>query len=227
MYHDECELHIAAILDSPSAPSITARLQTAMEAEKQRRQQFYQDIDDDMKVEFINGEVIVHSPVKIEHTKATGFLYKILDTFVQIGELGFVGYEKVMSAFTRNDYEPDVVFFSNEKSNVFQKGQWKYPVPDFVVEVLSEGTEHRDRGIKFKDFESHGVLEYWIIDPNDETVEQYFLQKGKLKLHLKIDQGIIKSNVVKGFDIDVRAIFDEKVNLKVLWEIMSASFLKK
>jgi Uma2 family endonuclease len=227
MYHDEYEIHVAAILDSPSAPSIAARLQTALDAERHRRLQFYQDIDDDMKVEFINGEIIVHSPVKIEHTKATGFLYKILDTFVQIAKLGFVGYEKVMSAFTRNDYEPDVVFFGNEKSSTFQKGQWKYPVPDFVVEVLSEGTENRDRGIKFKDFESHGVLEYWIIDPIEETVEQYFLQDGKLKLHLKIDQGVIKSRVVEGFAIDVRAIFDETVNLQTLWEIMSGQFLKK
>jgi Uma2 family endonuclease len=195
-----------------------------LELEKQRRLQFYNDIDDDMKVEFINGEIIVHSPSKKEHSDVVGSLYTILSIFVKIAKLGWVGYEKVMSAFTRNDYEPDVVFFGNEKSDNFQTGQWKYPVPDFVVEVLSEGTEHRDRGIKFKDFESHGVLEYWIIDPVDETVEQYFLQDGKLKLHLKIDQGIIKSRVIKGFAIDVRAIFDESVNMETLWAIMSGKF---
>jgi Uma2 family endonuclease len=225
MLHNDYEDYISAILDDPAAPSIAARLHNALELEKQRRLQFYNDIDDDMKVEFINGEIVVHSPVKKEHTDVTGALYQLLRPFVLIAKLGWVGYEKVMSAFTRNDYEPDVVFFGNEKSDNFQTGQWKYPVPDFVVEVLSEGTEHRDRGIKFKDFESHGVLEYWIIDPVNETVEQYFLQDGKFKLHLKIDQGMIKSRVIKGFAIDVRAIFDENVNMETLWAIMSGKFV--
>ena len=220
MFHENNDDHIAAILESPVAPTIVARLQSALEAERQRRQQFYHDIDDDMKVEFINGEIVVHSPVKKEHTDATGFLYQLMNPFVRIAKLGYVGYEKVMSAFTRNDYEPDVVFFGIEKSAAFQKGMWKYPVPDFIVEVLSEGTENRDRGIKMEDYEAHGVQEYWIIDPVEESVEQYFLHDGKFKLHLKSGQGIIKSQVITGFSIDIRAIFDEKTNLETLRKIM-------
>lgn len=220
MLHENYDDPVSAILDSPGAPALLARLQSALEAERQRRLQFYQDIDDDMKAEFINGEVIVHSPVKKEHTDAVGRLYKILDTFVQIAALGYVGYEKVMSAFTRNDYEPDVVFFGVEKSANFQKGQWKYPVPDFVVEVLSDGTEQRDRGVKFEDFEAHGVREYWIVDPAEESVEQYLLQNGKFKLHLKAGNGTIESRVITGFSIDIRAIFDKEVNLETLRKIM-------
>ena len=175
-----------------------------------------------MKVEFINGDMVVHSPVKKEHTDATGFLYQILNVFVRVFQLGYVGYEKVLSAFTRNDYEPDVVFFGPDKADHFKKGQWKYPPPDFVVEVLSEGTEHRDRGIKFQDYEAHGVAEYWIIDPEDESVEQYFLQNGRFKLHLKAAQGRIQSRAVPGFAIDIRAIFDEKANLEALQQILLA-----
>jgi Uma2 family endonuclease len=214
-------IHISAILESPDAPTLSANLAKTLNDEKKRRLKFYNDIDDDMKVEFINGEIVVHSPVKKEHSDAVGLLYKILDTFVQIAELGYVGYEKVMTALTRNDYEPDVLFFDNEKSIHFGRKQWKYPAPDFVVEVLSDGTEHRDRGIKYKDYEAHGVKEYWIIDPEDETVEQYFLINGKFKLHLKLSNGFIESPVVKGFKIDVRAIFDKKVNLDTLRDLMS------
>ena len=154
------ERQLASILESPSAPLLAARLASALEAEHKRRLQFYQDIDDDLKVEFINGEIVVHSPVKKEHTDATGFLYKILDTFVRVFKAGYVGYEKVMTALTRNDYEPDVLFFGPEKAAGFQKGQWKYPPPDFVVEVLSEGAENGDRGIKFNDYAPNGVPEH-------------------------------------------------------------------
>jgi Uma2 family endonuclease len=225
MHHEQYDEHVAAILGNPAAPRLAAQLQSALEDERRRREQFYRDVDDDMKAEFINGEVVVHSPVKKEHTDATGFLYKILDPFVRLSKLGWVGYEKVMSAFSRNDYEPDVVFFGVEKAEGLKKGQWKYPIPDLVVEVLSESTEKNDRGVKFRDFETHGISEYWIIDPDEETVEQYFLQNGKFKLHLKAGRGIIESRVVVGFSIDIRAVFDENVNLETLWKIMAHKFL--
>jgi Uma2 family endonuclease len=220
MFHKDLDHTISTILDSPEAPAIVAQLQSTLEAERQRRQQFYLDIDDATKAEFINGEIVVHSPVKKEHSDASKFLFKILDTFVQVAQLGWAGYEKVMSAFTRNDYEPDLVFFGRKKSDTFKKGQWKYPVPDFVVEILSDSTEQRDRGVKFQDFESHGVPEYWIIDPIEETVEQYFLHEGRYKLLLKAGQGAIESRVITGFSIDIRAIFDEKANLETLKKIM-------
>lgn len=221
MFHEKYDEHIAAILDSPAAPALSAQLQSALEAERQRRMEFYRDIDDDLKAEFINGEVIIHSPVKKEHTDAVGFLFQLLNPFVRLAKLGYVGYEKVMSAFQRNDYEPDVVFFNREKSDHFQKGQWKYPVPDFVVEVLSDSTENRDRGIKFQDYEMQGVQEYWIIDPIEETIEQYLLKDGKYRLHLKAGRGPIESQVIAGFVIDIRAVFEEGANLEALRKIMA------
>ena len=39
-----------------------------------------------------------------------------------------------------------------------------FPVPDLAVEILSSNVRH-DREIKFKDYQTHGVAEYWIIDP--------------------------------------------------------------
>lgn len=208
--------HIAAILDSPSAPQLAAHLNAALAEEKSRRLHFYKEIDDDVKAEFINGEVVIHSPVKKEHTDAVGFLYKMLDTYVRLQQLGYVGYEKVMIALSRNDYEPDVVYFGPEKAHDFQKGHWKYPAPDLAVEVVSEGTELRDRGVKMEDYAAHGVGEYWIIDPVEESVEQYILHDGRYKLHLKAGQGPISSVVVRGFAIEIRAIFDERLHLEML-----------
>lgn len=216
MLHESPYDPVSAILDDPAAPALVARLQSALEEERRRRQQFYQDIDDDIKAEFINGEVIVHSPVKKEHAEVAKFLVLLLDLFTRTAKLGFVGYEKIMSTFSRNDYEPDIVFFGREKADTFQKGQWKFPPPDFIVEVLSESTEERDRGVKFEDYAAHGVAEYWIIDPMEESVEQYFLHEGRYKLHLKADQGTISSRVVTGFSIDIRAMFDEEANLQEL-----------
>ncbi len=210
------DTRISAILDQPDAPTVLTRLNTKFEDEKKRSQQFYADYNDDVKVEFINGEVVVHSPVKLEHNNATGWLYKLLDTHVIMHDLGKVGIEKMMSSFTRNDYEPDVVFWKTEKSRHFEIGQWKFPVPDFVAEVVSDSTSKNDYNVKFKDYESHGVSEFWIIDPVEEWVEQYFLKNGHFVLHKKSGEGKIKSRAVEGFEIEIDAIFDPNANNEAL-----------
>ena len=152
-----------------------------------------------------------HSPVKIEHVDATGNIYSLLRFFVLKHDLGFVGYEKVLTAFTRNDYEPDVVFFHKDKAKDFKKGMWKFPVPDLVVEVLSKSTEARDRGLKFEDYESHGVKEYWIIDADKETLEQYLYKNKKFELNLKSKKGAVTSKVIKGLICEIKAMFDNQL----------------
>jgi Uma2 family endonuclease len=213
---------IEQILDLPDAPLLHQQIGIKLNEERIRREKFYNDIDESMKVEFINGEIIVHSPVMKRHNEANGLLYKILDTHVRINKLGFVGIEKIMVVFTRNDYEPDLVFFDNDKSEVFTPTQTLFPVPDFVVEVLSKGTKKHDRGIKYDDYETHKVQEYWIIDPDNEVVEQYILKEDIYELVYKSSKGLIKSLVVKDFEIPIRAIFDAEINFEVLQKMIQS-----
>lgn len=196
------------IVKSPDMPQLIRELQEIWEAEQLRRNDFYDWVSPDIKAEFIDGEVVVHSPVRLKHNLVTGALFKLLDTYVLQNRLGFVGIEKIMSRFTRNDYEPDIVFFGKEKSAQFQSEQTIFPVPDFIVEVLSDSTEERDRGVKFTDYALHQVAEYWIIDAETETIEQYLLEDGSFRLHASLQNGLIESRVVAGFRIPVRAIFD-------------------
>jgi Uma2 family endonuclease len=72
--------------------------------------------------------------------------------------------------------EPDICFFRKDVSDKFTENQTLFPAPDFIVEILSDSTEHRDRGVKFKDYQAHKIEEYWIIDPENQTLEQYHLK---------------------------------------------------
>jgi Uma2 family endonuclease len=217
MFHEALFEQILAL---PDAPLLIQQVNERLESEKERRIRFYNDIDEQSKVEFINGEIIVHSPVMKRHNEATKLLTKVVDTYVLIKRLGFIGFEKIMTTFTRNDYEPDIVFFKNEKAKDFTPKQTLFPVPDFIVEVLSDGTKNKDRGVKFNDYEIHGVAEYWIIDAEKEIVEQYLLRNGSYELVLKSSSGNIKSEVIEGFEIPIKAIFDEQKNLEVLQELL-------
>ncbi|MGB3848331.1 MAG: Uma2 family endonuclease [Tunicatimonas sp.] len=145
----------------------------------------------------------------------------MLSTYVDVPRLGFIGIEKILISLTSNDYEPDVCFFSTEKAQHFAEDQMKFPAPDLVVEVLSASTEARDRGVKFSDYEAHGVMEYWIIDPERETIEQYLLANGSYELRLKAGDGSLRSQAVPGFTISVRAVFNQALNLAEIRKIIT------
>ena len=168
------------------------------------------------KSEFINGQIIIQSPVKHQHNEYSGLLYQLLNIYVSQNDLGFVGIEKIMISLTRNDYEPDVCYFRPEKAINFKKDQSPFPAPDLVVEVCSPKTESRDRGIKFEDYQNHGVEEYWIISPDDRVLEQYHLEDGAYRLIKKSDGGEVRSFVLPDLSFPIAAIFDKKHNLSVI-----------
>ena len=205
------------LLSLPDAPIILNQVGLKLEEEKKKRAKFYNDIDDDVKAEFINGEIVVHSPVKKEHNDVTGLLFQLMSPFVRKHKLGYVGYEKIMISLTRNDYEPDLCFFNKEKSKEFKVGQSLFPVPDLVVEVLSKGTMKNDRGIKFIDYQAHKITEYWLIDPINEVLEQYRLNgEEQYELIFKGSNGLISCQPIEGFSIPIEALFDEDKNMEVL-----------
>jgi Uma2 family endonuclease len=209
-------------LQMPDAYIFMERLKNSLEKEKAKRKEFYKIIDENKKMEFINGEIYFHSPVKLWHNETSGHLYQMISAFIRKKKLGKVGIEKLLISLTRNDYEPDVCFWKSHKSEHFKGRQMQFPAPDFVAEVLSGSTAKHDRGIKYQDYESHGVKEYWIIDAEKQTIEQYVLDENdEYELLQKTHDGMIKSVAIEGFEIPVKSVFDEDLNAEILEEIWS------
>lgn len=217
------ETILEPLIHSPKLPFYLHQLEDLLHDEERKRQEFYDSISEQQKVEFINGEIVMQSPVKLEHEFVSGGLYTLLRTYVTTYELGYVGHEKMLIALTRNDYEPDVCYWNSQKSEKFMRTQMKFPAPDFIAEVLSPTTENNDRTVKFEDYAAHGVQEYWIIDPLTKVVEQYVLEGTSYELRQKTDSGILKSLAVPGFQIPAAAIFEQQEHLKVLQNIMQQS----
>lgn len=193
-----------------------------MLAEEQRkRAEFYEQIDEQHKVEFINGEILFQSPVKLRHSEAARRLIVLLSIFCDKRQNGLVGFEKLLVSLTRNDYEPDICFFKQERAAEFSPEQMQFPAPDFVVEVLSPSTAAIDRGIKFTNYAAHGVGEYWIVDLDAQAIEQYVLNDRAYELMIKARSGEIASVEVAGFSIPIRAIFDPAKHQATLQRLLA------
>lgn len=197
------------LCDAPDAALILHRIQDRLEAENRRRIEFYNEINESLKAEFINGEIVLHSPVTRAHAQAVIYIGAALYHYVREHKLGEVHVEKSMIRLTRNDYEPDICFFGNAKAKEFTADQKLFPPPDLVVEVLSPSTEKIDRGIKFHDYAAHDIAEYWIVDTNEKFVEQYVLRNGQYELVIRSRQNDLHADSVDGFVLPVRLLFEE------------------
>jgi Uma2 family endonuclease len=212
---------VEQLIRSPRLPQYVRELERLLAEERKQREQFYDQMSEQQKAEFINGEVIIHSPVRLKHSQASDNLFVLLSSYVKRHGLGLVGHEKLLITLSRNDYEPDICYFSQAKAVKLAADQSKFPAPDLIAEVLSPSTERIDREIKLEDYAAHGVQEYWIVDPDDETIEQYLLEGEQYRLAVKVKEGIIQSAAMKGFELAVRAVFDSAEHLAALHAIMA------
>ncbi len=185
-------------------------------AERERREKFYDWLTPSIKAEFINGEVIVHSPAKFGQIRATGNLFSLLHTYVQRHHLGATTLGKALISLSRNDYQPDICFFGTGKEALLRPDTTHFPAPDFIVEVLSESTEQRDCTVKMQDYALHGVAEYWIVDAEAECIEQRLLSGGRYGEPTVARDGALQSPAIAGFELPVRAIFDEAEHERTL-----------
>lgn len=216
------EAEIEPIRRSLRLPAIVESLQAELAKEAAARRKFYEEMTDEQKVEFIDGEVILHSPARFAHTLCRKHIESLLDAYVHRQELGVVLGEKSLCVFPRNDYEPDVIFFRTAKAAKLQPHTMKFPVPDLAVEILSESTAKRDRGVKFEDFALNGVDEYWIVDAEAAVVEQYLAAEGQFQLNLKSGAGEIVSRAIAGLRLPIRAFFSADEHAAALRALITA-----
>jgi Uma2 family endonuclease len=213
----------AQLLESPKAPQIIKQVQAVLNDEQTRRRAFYEWMDDDVKAEFINGEIVVHSPALHKHNAVVMHLGTLLNVFVNERELGIVLVEKALVELTRNSYEPDICYFGPAKAAMIQPDQLYYPAPDLVVEVLSKSTQKNDREIKFEDYAAHSVAEYWLIDPTRQTIELFTLD-ADAEAYALVDLfragQTINSQQLPDFRIPVKAVFDPSANVAALRSLL-------
>lgn len=82
--------------------------------------------------------------------------------------------------------------------------------PDLVVEVLSPGNTDMEMNEKFEIYQENGVMEYWLVEPNDRIVLVYVLNESGAFIGLKpfTESETIHSKAIDGFEILVKDIFD-------------------
>jgi Uma2 family endonuclease len=73
--------------------------------------------------------------------------------------------------------QPDVLYIQKDRRNIVRK-RIEGP-PDIAIEILSAGTNRRDRVEKLDLYARYGVAEYWIVDPQAQVIEFLINESGR------------------------------------------------
>ena len=126
--------------------------------------------DDGKRHELIDGEHYVTPSPSRRHQAIVWNLIVRIGTYLEsnpVGRAFGAPFDVVFSQF--DVVEPDLLFISNDRLEVLTTKNVQ-GAPNLVVEIGSPSTRRRDEIIKRKLYERFGVEEYWVIDPEIETI---------------------------------------------------------
>lgn len=128
--------------------------------------------DDGRRYELLQGELAVSPAPFTVHQRVSRNLELILASFVEAGQLGEVFYAPIDVILDRGTVvQPDLVYVARQRLGIVSRRGIE-AAPDLVVEILSESTADRDRGIKQALYAQYGVAHYWIIDVEAKCIEE-------------------------------------------------------
>ena len=135
---------------------------------------------DEPRNETLNGKVVLMSPRPlVNHNRVIFNIARIFGNYLKGKPCEAFADGTDVFLTEKDRVIPDAMIICN-KDIIKRKGI--YGSPNLVVEVLSHGTEKRDRGYKKDLYERCGVGEYWLADPESKSVEVYLLENGKYRL---------------------------------------------
>jgi Uma2 family endonuclease len=198
---------VMTLLDQTSDPRLRDALADELDGRpipgvRMTEQQFHDWCTEDVRAEWVNGEVIIMSPASTAHVDLTLWLTSILRPFVEERDLGrILGIEsQARLARIPSRRNPDILFVAKSRVHLIKK-TYIYVPPDLDKEIVSHDSESRDWRDKYFEYEQAGVREYWIIDQSSQRVEAYALNRAKKYARLKEADERIVSKVLRGFHL--------------------------
>ncbi len=168
----------------------------------------YELLPEGAPYQLINGELIMSpSPTYFHQTITTNILLT-LGNFVKSNDLGrIVSAPLDVRLSDRDVFQPDLVFVRKERLPMTGRDKINI-IPDLVIEILSPSNAYYDLTHKKNIYCQYGVEEYWIVDPEEQTIE-IMRKDGEFyrTVSLTRSPGILQSPMFPGFSAKTEEVF--------------------
>jgi Uma2 family endonuclease len=171
----------------------------------------YLALDYNLLLEYADGFLEVLPMPTTDHQLIVAFLYRAVYAWITTLHLGTVLFAPLQVRLREGKVrEPDVLFMKREHVRRVGKAYWQRP--DLVMEVVSESNRRHDLVTKKDEYAEARIPEYWIVDPEEETIT-VFVRKPRQKTY--VEHGVYgkderaESTVLPGFGVDVAETFSQ------------------
>ncbi len=141
-------------------------------------------LPDGTRAELIDGEMYMMAPPNFKHQKISAFLHNTIYSYIQSRHGECVALAAPFAVFLNADdktyVEPDISVIC-DPSKLDDRGC--NGAPDWVIEIVSPGSKRMDYFIKLFKYQTAGVKEYWIVDPDKNRVMVYLYEKDEINVY--------------------------------------------
>jgi prevent-host-death family protein len=168
----------------------------------------------DLRMEFINGEIVLLSSPSTFHQKISGRLHLMFAKYLKSKKCD-VFYAPFDVHFKKKNFkEPDVMqpdlFIACDLEDMVNEKDRYMGTPTLVVEILSPSTRSKDMVDKLNTYMLSGVREYWVVDPKKKTILLYGFKELKVdEFHNYKVPDILKSYFFEGLEADLAEVFTD------------------
>jgi Uma2 family endonuclease len=161
----------------------------------------------DERLELIDGEIVVTPSPTPMHQLVVHRLAVIFDQAIVAAGAGLV-LEAPLDVFleTHNVLQPDVIVLLRDRIGLFGP-QMVESAPSLAVEVISPSTAADDRVRKRQNYARFGVPEYWLVDPDAQTVTIFSEPEGNQYRKQQTTSDVAVSATIPELSVDLRALF--------------------
>lgn len=165
---------------------------------------------DGNRYEIIEGELFVSCSPGLTHERVLMKLILLIGKFLETNPIGEAAANVGVILSNVSGVIPDLLVFLNEQADKIISDDRLNGPPTLVIEILSAGPANirRDRVNKLQLYDKHGVPEYWIVDPQNVTLEKYVRQGSSLVLLQTLEnEDTLSTTTLPGFSCKVSEIF--------------------
>jgi Uma2 family endonuclease len=169
----------------------------------------YMMLEEGAPFQLINFDLVMSpSPIPLHQVISRRIISAISDFLGDKIDDGFLVYSPMdVKLDEGNVLQPDILYITAERKAQVVKERVE-GAPDLVVEILSPSNAYYDLRLKKNIYEKHGVKEYIIVDPIEQSAELYALKDGIYYLHQKAQNNEhLNSVLLQGFSVDLSKLF--------------------
>lgn len=131
------------------------------------------------RFEILDGVLIKEPSPSVIHQRVSRRLQRMLeDYFWKLDPEGEIFNAPLDVTFHDTSIvQPDLFYVSGEQKFIVKDNRIDGP-PTLIVEVLSPSSSRKDRVQKLKIYQEAQVQHYWLVNPQEKTLECFSLQNG-------------------------------------------------